>query len=319
MRSRIRLAYSDFWPNFDRETDFFTKIIRRHYDIEWSDNPDFLIYSVFGFQYLKHKCVRIFYTGENVKPDFRDCDYAFSFEYGGAPQNFRLPYYIRRSCGTNFLAPYPDAERELSSKKRFCTFVYSDPTGRRRNAFMTKLSKYKRVDSGGGYLNNVGGRVADKFGFLREGKFNIAFEHTSRAGYTTEKITDAYMARTAPIYWGNPLISKEFNSRSFVNVHASKHDDDVIDWIIELDQNDDLYLEMLRTAAQPGEDSFVYDEDEVLKQFDRIFSTQIIPVARRRQWLSEWDRHLRPFGRRITTRIVNEYRRGMFPKWQNWE
>ena len=54
-------------------------------------------------------------------------------------------------------------------KENFCNFVYSnsgwaDPI---REKFYKEISKYKRVDSGGAYLNNIGYRVPDKLDFIK--------------------------------------------------------------------------------------------------------------------------------------------------------
>jgi hypothetical protein len=49
-----------------------------------------------------------------------------------------------------------------------------------------------------------------------------------------------------PLYWGNPLIDREFNTKSFVNFYDFSSDNDMIDYIIELDKNDDLYMEKLK-------------------------------------------------------------------------
>jgi hypothetical protein len=50
-----------------------------------------------------------------------------------------------------------------------------------------------------------------------------------------------------PLYWGNPLIHQEFNTKSFVNFYNFGYLDQMIEYIIELDKNNDKYLEMLRT------------------------------------------------------------------------
>lgn len=87
------------------------------------------------------------------------------------------------------------SDQELLNRK-FCSFVvsnsqFSDPL---RKRFFERLCKYKKVDSGGRYLNNIGGPVRDKLAFCRGYKFNIAFENSSVDGYTTEKIMEAYAA-----------------------------------------------------------------------------------------------------------------------------
>ncbi len=63
-----------------------------------------------------------------------------------------------------------------------------------RNNFFLKISKYKKVDSGGLALNNIGYIVKNKLEFIKDYKFTIAFENSSYSGYTTEKITDAFIS-----------------------------------------------------------------------------------------------------------------------------
>ena len=81
--------------------------------------------------------------------------------------------------------------------------------------------------------------------FLKPYKFNIAFENTSYPGYTTEKVMEPMVVGTLPIYWGNPLINMDFNTKSFINWHDYGSDEAVINKLIELDQNDQKYRNML--------------------------------------------------------------------------
>ena len=49
-----------------------------------------------------------------------------------------------------------------------------------------------------------------------------------------------------PIYWGNPVIDREFNRHSFINFYDFDNIDRMIDYVIELDNNDDMYIEKLK-------------------------------------------------------------------------
>jgi hypothetical protein len=50
-----------------------------------------------------------------------------------------------------------------------------------------------------------------------------------------------------PLYWGNPRIDLEFNTKSFVNFYDFGDFSKMIEYIIELDKNNDKYLEVFRT------------------------------------------------------------------------
>ena len=94
-------------------------------------------------------------------------------------------------------------------------------------------------------MNNVGGPVEDKLAFQSEYKFCIAFENSIGEGYTTEKLIEAMMSSSIPIYWGDPSVVKEFNPDSFINVSDYDSLEEVVQEVIRLDHDDKAYLEKL--------------------------------------------------------------------------
>lgn len=78
---KIKLKFSGMGGRFDPENNFIVNILRKNFDVQLSDNPDYLIYSVNSKDYLNYNCVRIFYTAENLVPDFNVCDYGIGFHY----------------------------------------------------------------------------------------------------------------------------------------------------------------------------------------------------------------------------------------------
>ncbi len=119
-----------------------------------------------------------------------------------------------------------------------------------------------------------------KIEFLRQYKFNIAFENRFLPGYTTEKIYEPMMARCMPIYWGNPLIHEEFNPKSFLNRPDFANEDALIEKIIELDKDDAKYLEYLRQPYFYDDTPNIYfSRQRLLDFFEKIFTTKITPVA----------------------------------------
>lgn len=249
MKKRIKLDFSDFWGGFNKTDNYFYNLLKEEFEVEISSNPDFLIFSVFGNTHQRYNCKKIFYTGENVAPPLGYCHYSFSFDYLNDSRNYRLPHYLLYDGYYELIRP--KIIDESFAKRKFCNFIVSNGNCEERNSFFQKLSKYKKVDSGGRWMNNIGNPVSDKLKFQSEYKFSIAFENNAyrpqHPGYTTEKIMQPMSVNSIPIYWGNPIIDKEFNTKSFVNYYDFNNFDDVIDFVIELDNNDDKYLEMLKT------------------------------------------------------------------------
>jgi len=282
---RIKLNFSDFWPNFNKTDNYFYNSLVTRYDVIISDSPDFLIYSRFGKEFLRYKCIRVFYTGENRRPNFDECDYAFSSDYINSPDHYRLPLYALYVDPRRLVKPEDyDVDGIIQEKKKFCSFVVSNPNNQIRNDFFIRLSKYKRVDSGGMLFNNIGGPVRDKGAFIRAYKFNIAFENSSYPGYTTEKIVESMLVNSLAIYWGNELIHLDFNPTSFLNYFDFDNVGALIDKIIQLDNDDDLYKGYLRQPYYHNNEvnEFVKPEN-VLKQFEYIFNNDRMPIAQKRR------------------------------------
>jgi hypothetical protein len=130
--------------------------------------------------------------------------------------------------------------------------------------------------------NNLGFRIADKPAFIRDYKFTIAFENSAHPGYTTEKIVEPMWSQSLPIYWGNPLIHLDFNTRSFLSYDDYGSLERLVERVIEVDQNDELYLEYVRQPwfAENRLPDHLQGE-VILERFERIFAAKITPVAQR--------------------------------------
>jgi hypothetical protein len=282
---KIKINFSDFWPGFNKTDNYFWHLLIRHFDVELSDNPEILFYSVFGSNFTKYNCLKIFYTGENIRPDFTECDYAFTFDYPVDEKNYRLPIYVLYADVRKLLELKTDIESIIADKTRFCNFIVSNPYAKRRIEFFHKLSKYKKVDSGGKVLNNIGGPVANKWDFIKNYKFTLAFENESYPGYTTEKIFEPMLFHSIPIYWGNPLVDRDFNPGSFINYHDYNNDEAVIEQIIAVDNNPDLYREYLSQPYYNNNEVNEYaNPDNILRRFEEIIAKRhtVTPVSR--QW-----------------------------------
>ena len=256
MRKKIKIAFTDFWGGFENNPTGMTefdnvlyKMLSEFYDIEISSEPDYLFYSVFGNNHYRFKdCVKIFYTGENRRPNFDECNYSLSFDYMDDERNLRFPLSaitLYEGGKKDGFEKTIDFDKIKSEKTEFCNFIFSNPNAGLRNLLFQELSKYKRVDAGGRVLNNIGYLVDDKLKFQSKYKFSIAFENSEYPGYTTEKLVHPKLVDSIPIYWGNPVVDKDWNTKSFINAYNFTNILDLVDFIKEVDNNDDLWYKML--------------------------------------------------------------------------
>ena len=246
-----RIYFKDFWDGFSQKNNYFTKLLTKYgYEFEIVDtDPDIIFFSVFGQYhnnnftgYFKTNIIdknikKCFYTGENksiVKDAIvKDANLNLTFQNTSKHNNIRLPLWITYGY---------DKKMQLVKKESegFCCFVYSNNV-KHRNAFCRKLSNYKKVDCGGGCLNNVGGKVKNKIEFQKKYKFCIAYENSVQPGYTTEKILDAYKSNCIPIYYGSETIKDDFNPKTFINAHDFDNNNDLINYIKKVDTDESLY------------------------------------------------------------------------------
>ena len=77
---KVKIKFVDFFDGFDKGRNEFLEVLKQRYEIDISDEPDYVIYSGFGYEHLKYNCIRIFFTGECQTPDFNECDYAIGFD-----------------------------------------------------------------------------------------------------------------------------------------------------------------------------------------------------------------------------------------------
>lgn len=279
---KLKLGFTD---THDHIIQFFASLLANRFDVEIDNkNPDYLIFGDenFGNQNLnfnKKDVVKIFYTGENRRPENYDCHYAISFDHNFSSWHYRLPLFVIYMWSLDQIHSTPFQYYHLlgnfpaMEKTGFASFVVGNPGCEERNEFFKKLNEVKRVDSGGKLFNNINASLDGeeaKINFLAERKFNICFESQSYPGYVTEKILHAFYAKTIPIYWGSTTVESDFNSRAFVNVHDFANFDEAIEHILMLDSDDNLYQRML---AEPAFASNVPRDYVILNNFLNWFES----------------------------------------------
>lgn len=278
----IRINFVDFWPDLDKENNYFTNILKEYYKVIIDTNsPEILFFSLFGYEHLRYCCKKIFFTGENKRPNFNACDFAFSFDYNNKKNHYRLPLYSlyiddhQLKDSIQKIKPKEELKNIWEKKTKFCAMVVSNPRAKERIDFFKRLSKIKQVDSGGGVLNNVGGRVKDKLEFINQYKFVIAFENEIYDGYTTEKIIEPMFKDCIPIYWGNKLVYKDFNPKRFINYHDFENEEDLFQKLLEIEKNPELALSILSEPIFSSERvSYKEERQNVYKSVKQVLESK---------------------------------------------
>mgnify|MGYP003649219100 CR=1 FL=1 len=270
----IKINFVDFWPNFIKIDNYFYNLLATQYNVVIDENnPDVLFFSV-DYNNARERdkfknCLRIFFTGENVAPNWDECDIAFTFRHSTDEREYRLPLWALHLNW--FHRPYNedrdhanlvDVETFMNKpktleKSKFCGFVASQPKGKRVTFVPTLARLYKTPDCAGRLYNNVGNQLLDSNGNQSRGdqkykiiwgsqfKFNIAMENCASPGYCTEKIIHAMFSNSIPIYWGSDTVEQDFNPDSFINCHKYASDEEVVEVIKELDNDNKKLADML--------------------------------------------------------------------------
>jgi hypothetical protein len=163
---------------------------------------------------------RIFFSGENLQRFYKeykdycldDVDVALGFD------DFVHPKYMRFPLWMQYILDPRDSEIDIINKikslnklviekeKKFSLIATHDKWGTRYPIFC-EISKYYHVDCAGKLFNNTK-ELWDKYKnnkveYLKQYMFNICPENTNTENYVTEKLFEALMAGSIPIYYGS--------------------------------------------------------------------------------------------------------------------
>lgn len=253
--------------------------------------------------------VKILFSGENICPDFNACDYAMSSEYlDYGDRHLRIPLYAADPAAGALAARPALTAGDLARKTGFCNFIYSnstfaDPT---RERFFHALNAAAPVVSAGQHLRNDDSLAqrkpgadwgAEKRALMAGFRFTVAMENSEQAGYVTEKIADAFLARTVPVYWGDPRVAEEFNPAAFLHLRDHAGDAEAVAAILALDHAPERLLAMLNAPVFPGGIDRVAAYLAAARAFLEDIFARPLAEARRRprygrtMWLEQKRRH----------------------------
>ena len=261
-----------FWNGFINKTDcinsvFFENLFKKTKlgNFEFTDDlskANILLESFFGNSMVNIKKwdKTIFFSGESDSRfpiQLHKYDIVLKSSYT-KNNKIDLPLFVVYIINNNFLDRIIKHKNITIIPQKFCCFCVSNGNSIPRNKMFTILNSYKKVDSLGKYNNNVGYFInfpywsEEYLNYLKQYKFIICFENSKEETYITEKIINAYLCNIIPIYWGTQHVKNIFYEDSMIYLD-NEHDEQsyyrVLNKVIELDNNDEKYLEFINRKS----------------------------------------------------------------------
>jgi len=278
-------SLNDFYNNI--LINDITKLLGNKFIFNFtSDNPEYLIYDVFSCDHLDSRynnAIKIAFYTENIIPDFNHADYSIGFHN----MHYMDRYFRKTTLIWIFQQKYLNIKNKFfekmriksyrsKNKKKFCAAVISNfnMSDGFRIKFINELSKYKNVDMGGNYKNNIGGNVYNKIEFLSSYKFSIAMENSEGQGYVSEKILDSFIAGTIPIYYGGYMIDEFINPKSYILIKNENDMAKKIDYIKKIDNDRKLYKSIINEKLFINNYLARISDIEKSKFFSHIFEQE---------------------------------------------
>jgi hypothetical protein len=245
----LKVAFLDLWPRADPESTFLLRALRETTPavVTTPDDAELLFFSVFGSENAGFVGTKVQYSGENTRPRWSATDFHIGCNHLDDRRHLRFPFYVAAIVDPQWSAP-PLPPGPPWSDREFCLFLTSHETRRRVEAF-DAISRYRAVTSAGSVRRTVqppdleprdGKWRASKLLYQRNFRFTIAYEHTATPGYTSEKLVDALLARTIPIYWGNPRVDDDVHADCFIKASDFADLDSLVEHVRRVDTDEAL-------------------------------------------------------------------------------
>ena len=240
--SKLRIAVMNWWYEEDKKAkNWFVEYMKANFDNIECVNPgdsrtDILFASVFGEMRRVENCparVKVLFSGEcwsckmcsGYTDEYieRQYDLILNFEEtddSRKRQRFPLwllyvPKYNMNNESDNLIT-YVNALRNenMNNKKTiFGTCIARhDPIGM-RGKISSEINKYGKMEYAGRWRNGdkpkIGPLRKDKIEYLKKVEYSVCAESFSVSHYCSEKIFEAFMGGTIPIYWSKDILAEE--------------------------------------------------------------------------------------------------------------
>ena len=190
---------------------------------------------------LNQRCslpITLFQTGENIRPDFANTDYAISFDLGiSDAKHFRLPYWMEMVDWSNegvfgnlnprygrlldlqrLMKPLGDDFLKRPQVAAIFASHLREPRGTLLRAVKRQIDVAEFGMSFNPNIKNHHESGLIKYDELQRFAFNLCPENGMFPGYYTEKIPEAFMAGCLPITWADDNVLVDFNPKAIINL-----------------------------------------------------------------------------------------------------
>eukprot|EP00927_Polykrikos_kofoidii_P066925 TRINITY_DN62485_c0_g1_i1.p1 TRINITY_DN62485_c0_g1~~TRINITY_DN62485_c0_g1_i1.p1 ORF type:complete len:804 (-),score=134.92 TRINITY_DN62485_c0_g1_i1:174-2444(-) len=174
---------------------------------------------------------------------------------GGLSRHFGVPYastsFSSRSLHTPADLLQPRDDEVTATPRRFAAYL-TFKCHPHREHFFRLLDAASRAAGLGGVdvLSRCGGTTTsederrkarysatyfdDAVMMYMGYRFAIVFENKLSPRYVTEKIVNAFLAGSVPIYWGTPFVHRLFNPRAFIHVNGFLSFEQAVQHVVEV-------------------------------------------------------------------------------------
>ena len=181
--------------------------------------------------------LKLFQTGESIRPDMTQVNFALSFDINSNPHHLRLPYwmeFIDWSSQGIYGNQNPRFGQLLSMEKLLQPLgneflkrpqraaIISSHLFEPRKTLFDGLSRFVEVEGFGPYFNSkIKNHNQSRFikkQILQNFAFNLCPENSLYPGYYTEKIPEAFLSGCLPIGYTDENVKIDFNPKAFINL-----------------------------------------------------------------------------------------------------
>jgi hypothetical protein len=150
------------------------------------------------------------------------------------------------------------SHEELAFRNGFVSTFINNPHPTRIHA-VKELQKVGEVKLFGRSVNNY---VDNKLDEASKYWFNLCFENDLYPGYVTEKVLEAYLSKSVPLYWGDDKLGV-LNPKAIINLNDFDSIELFVEYVSELYKDKDKMLKVINEPLITRD----IDYDAIVKHF----------------------------------------------------